>query len=116
MTTFTIADMLEILAALKKNSEPSSSNSSGQTCSFKVGECYLIRTVTMTQTGRVVAITDSDIMLEDAAWIADTGRFYNALKTGSLEEVEPFPNGCGVSRAAIVDFAPWVHALPMVQK
>ena len=80
--------------------------------SFKVGEKYLIRTVTMHYTGRVIAITDSDIVLEDAAWIADTGRFSNSLLTGELSEIECYPNPVGVCRGVIVDFTEWKHPLP----
>ena len=76
------------------------------------GNQVIIRTVTMIQTGRIVRVTKSTIELEDAAWIADTGRWSHALRTGQLNEVEPFPSGCGVSRGAIVDFAPWPHPLP----
>ena len=83
--------------------------------SFKIGETYLIRTVTMYYTGRVIALTDSDIQLEDAAWVADTGRFSDALKKGTLAEVEPYPNGCYIARDVIVDFAPWTHPLPRTQ-
>lgn len=116
MANFTITDIVELLAALQKHNQSKAPYTSSPTCSFEIGKSYLIRTVTMTQTGRVVAITDSDIKLEDAAWIADTGRFHTALMTGTLEEVEPFPHGCFVNRAAIVDFAPWVHELPKDQK
>ena len=84
--------------------------------SFEVGKAYLIRTVTMYYTGRVVAVTDSDVVLEDAAWIADTGRYSNSLAEGSLNEVEPYPGRVAVCRGAMVDFAEWQHALPRTQK
>ena len=84
--------------------------------SFQVGQCYLIRTVTMMYTGRVTAITDLDIVLEDSAWIADSGRYHDALAKGTLSEVEPYPDGNGVMIASIVDFAPWDHPLPREQK
>lgn len=84
--------------------------------SFEIGKMYLIRTVTMIQVGRIIEVTDSDILLEDAAWVADTGRFYDALKNGDVDEVEPFPFGCIVSRAAIVDASPWRHAPLREQK
>ena len=113
MRTFTLAEIIEMFGEITKTNHTSTPN---QSTSFEVGKAYLIRTVTMTQTGRVVKITDTDIALEDAAWIADTGRFYTALKTGNLEEVEPFPAGCFVGRGAIVDFAPWPHPLPTQQK
>ena len=80
--------------------------------SLQVGKSYLIRTVTMHYTGRLVSVTDTDIVLEEAAWIADTGRYSEALQSGSLSEVEPYPNRVVVSRAVIVDAAEWVHALP----
>jgi hypothetical protein len=84
--------------------------------SFQVGENYLIRAVTMYYTGRLAAITETDLLLEDAAWIADTGRFHNALKTGVLHEIEPFVDPVIVPRGAIVDATPWKHALPREQK
>lgn len=86
------------------------------TCSLKIGKSYLIRTVTMMYTGRLIDITHSDFLLEDAAWIADSGRYSEALKSGSLSEVEPYPDQVAVSRAAIVDSAEWIHDLPRDQK
>jgi len=71
--------------------------------SYEVGKAYFIRSVTMYYTGRIAGITDTDLVLEDAAWIADTGRFATALKTGSLNEVEPFTDPVILPRGAIVD-------------
>lgn len=69
-----------------------------------IGKIYLIRTVTMIQTGRLVAVTPQELVLEEAAWIADTGRFSDALKTGNFSEVEPFPDGqVIVGRGAVID-------------
>lgn len=90
--------------------------SSGKSHSFQVGEKYLIRGVTMYYTGRVVSVTDSDIVLEDAAWIADTGRFSDALATGDLKEVEPYKDPVIVSRGIIVDATKWNFDLPRVRK
>lgn len=87
-----------------------------QSHSFQIGEKYLIRTVTMHFTGRVTAVTDSDIVLEDAAWIAHTGRFAEALATGKMEEIEPYPDRTCVARGVIVDFAVWRHDLPRSTK
>lgn len=72
---------------------------------FELGKNYLIRTVTMIDTGRLVDITDNELVLEDAAWIADTGRFSKSLTTCDFSEVEPFPDGAKVivGRGAIVD-------------
>lgn len=82
---------------------------------FVVGQCYLIRTVTMIQTGRVVAVTGNFLVLEDAAWIAATARFADTLKTGTLGEVEPAEGRVFVGLGSIVDVYEWRHALPRTQ-
>ena len=83
---------------------------------WEVGKNYLIRTVTMINTGKLVAVTEQEIVLEQAAWIADTGRFANALKTGKFDEVEPFPDGkVIVGRGAVID-AVEIKELPREQK
>ena len=87
-----------------------------KTCSMEIGKCYFIRTVTLYYTGRLISITDSDFVLEDAAWIADTGRFSDALKTGDLNEVEPFPKNVIVDRGGIIDSCEWDHELPRAKK
>jgi len=71
---------------------------------FEIGKKYLIRTVTMTLTGEVTNVYASFLKLSRAAWIADTGRFNEALIDQSkFSEVEPFKNDCIVSLGAIVD-------------
>ena len=54
-----------------------------------VGEKFYFRTVTYHLTGRVKRVMGSILELENAAWIADSGRFMNAIKEGSLKEVDP---------------------------
>ena len=83
-----------------------------KTHSIPVGEKVFVRTVTMSYTGRVVAVTDYDMELEDAAWIPDTGRFAAFLADGVLNEVEPFPGLAILPLGAIVDISPWNHDLP----
>jgi hypothetical protein len=85
-------------------------------CPFKVGENYLIRTVTMIQIGRLESVGPNELVLSSAAWIADTGRFYDALKTGKLKEIEPFPNEVIIGRGSIIDATLWKHDLPKEQK
>ena len=71
---------------------------------WEIGKIYLIRTVTMIDTGRLVAIGPQELVLEDAAWIADTGRFADALKKAEFGEVEPFPDGrVIVGRGSVID-------------
>ena len=81
-----------------------------------VGEQYFIRTVTMALTGRLKAVYEHELVLEDAAWIADTGRFKNFLVTGMASEVEPFPDMAIVGRGSIVDACIFTHPLPRIQK
>ena len=80
-----------------------------------VGEKFFFRTVTYHLTGKVKKVMGTILELEDAAWIADSGRFSDALKTGKLNEVEP----CGVAFVnvnSLTDFFPWIHKLPTEQK
>ena len=71
---------------------------------YEIGQPYLIRTVTMIDTGIIVRVTAHEIVLTDAAWIADTGRFSEAIKKAEFNEVEPFPDGeVIVGRGSIID-------------
>ena len=83
---------------------------------WKVGTSYLVRTVTQFIVGRLVAVHDLELVFENASWVADTGRFHDALKTGALSEVEPFVAGVIVGRGSIVDATEWSHPLPTAQK
>ena len=84
----------------------------GNSTSLAVGETVYIRAVTFHYVGRITAITDTDIKLQNASWIADSGRWSEALKTGKLSEIEPFPDTVCVMRGAIVDVSPWNFDLP----
>lgn len=54
--------------------------------------------------GRLVAVGEHELVLEDASWIADTGRFSDALKTCEFNEVEPFPDGrVIIGRGSVID-------------
>lgn len=82
----------------------------------EIGANYLIRTVTMIDTGRLVAVTAQKLVLEDAAWIADTGRFADAVEKAEFGEVEPFPAGRVIlGRGAIID-AVKIRSVPRSQK
>ena len=80
-----------------------------------VGKCFLFRTVTYHQVGRVKKIIGNFVELEDASWVADSGRFMNAIKDGTLKEVEPV-GFMLVNLGAVVDVVRWVHPLPKEQK
>jgi hypothetical protein len=84
---------------------------------FEIGKLYFIRTVTHHHTGRLVDVTPTELVLTDAAWIAEDGRLTDALMTGSFSEVEMFPTGSRVivGRGSIID-ALVISTLPTSQK
>ena len=82
---------------------------------FEVGQAYFIRTVTYHLTGEVVKVEGQFLILRKAAWIADSGRFMQAIQDGTLNEVEPVGEAI-VNLASITDAFPWKHALPEKQK
>jgi len=83
---------------------------------WRIGKNYQIRTVTMINTGRLVEVYPAELVLEDAAWIPDTGRFSDAVKTGNYSEVEPFPDGrVIIGRGSVID-ANEITTVPRSQK
>src|SRR6266568_2404813 len=82
---------------------------------WEIGKNYLIRTVTMIDTGKLVAVGPTELVLESAAWVADTGRFSGALISCDFAEVELFPGKVIIGRGSIID-AIQIPKLPMVQK
>ena len=94
----TIGQVKEIQQLISGNKEVN------QDCPFEIGEMYLIRTVTFTLTGKIKSKTNQFIVLEQADWIADTGRFSESLENqDKFNEVEPFKNDAIVAKGAIVD-------------
>jgi hypothetical protein len=86
--------------------------------SFEIGKNYLIRTVTMIDIGEVVEDFDDFVILTKASWIADTGRFMQAMTSGTFNEVEPFPAEARVlvSKSSIIDALQVTFPLPTAQK
>lgn len=80
-----------------------------------VGEKFFFRTVTYHLTGRVKKVIGSILELENAAWIADSGRFTQAIKEGKLNDVEPVGRAY-ININSVVDFFPWKFRLPETQK
>lgn len=81
-----------------------------------IGKSFFFRTVTYHIIGKVVDIIDKKIIvLEQASWVADSGRFMNAIKDGTLIEVEPLGEWF-VCLDTVTDFGRWNHALPNIQK
>ena len=72
---------------------------------YQIGGTYFFRTVTHHHTGRLVKVYPLELVIEDAAWIADDGRLSEALRTGNFSEVEMFPVGEPViiGRTSLID-------------
>jgi len=89
---------------------------------YKIGKNYLIRTVTHIQVGRIVAVFEKELVIDKACWIADTGRFADALRDGIEKqissEIEPFPEKSRVivNRESIIDAVEYLPKLPFKQK
>jgi len=82
---------------------------------FVAGSTWFIRTVTYHLVGVVTGRYEHFLTLKDASWVADSGRFTQAIKEGKLSEVEPVGEAV-VNLDSIVDAFPWTHPLPMEQK
>lgn len=105
----TIGEAREIANLFGKQSPPENP--------YNVGANYFIRTVTHHHTGKLVQVTPQELVLEDAAWIADDGRFTEALASCQFNEVEMFPKGSRViiGRGSIID-AVEITDIPTSQK
>lgn len=83
---------------------------------FKVGEKYFIRTATFFHLGRLKEISNKWLILEDACWVADTGRFYDFLKDGKCNEYESFQDDVFIPLDSVIDITKWKHELFKGQK
>jgi hypothetical protein len=83
---------------------------------YRIGASYFLRTVTHHHTGRLVQVTEHELVLEGAAWIADDGRLTQALENCEFSEVEMFPAGrVIIGRGSIID-ATEINSIPTSQK
>ena len=109
-----VSALLTILGEEEEQTSPKTSQST--TAPYFIGKGYFIRTVTMHYTGRLVEVHDQELVIEEAAWIADSGRFSDALKSGDFSEVEPLEGRIVIGRGSIIDAIPYEGKLPREQK
>ena len=102
---------IETVFKLVKCLQESGGESSESPKMLSIGKKLFIRTVTHYYTGQIKSFSGQFLELEDAAWIADTGRFHEFLKDGSCNEYEGFPDSILIPIGAIVDITPWGHKL-----
>lgn len=83
---------------------------------YQVGKSYFLRSVTHHYTGRLLEVHDKELVIDQACWIADDGRFADALAKECFAEVEPFPPGpVIIGRGGILDMKE-IGTLPGAQK
>jgi hypothetical protein len=84
---------------------------------LELGKKYLFRTVTMIYTGLLESIRDNHFVITQAAWIPETLRWSESVKTGEFKEVEPYPADRPVFlfEAGMLDIVE-IPKLPLVQK
>ena len=109
INSLTLGQFKELQALLTAPAQP------GGTM-MELGQKVFIRTCTNYFLGRVAAVSSEEVRLTCASWVADTGRFGEFLASGKPNEVEPYPNGCVVRLAAVVDWSHWSHELPTEAK
>ncbi len=108
-------DLKKELATLEKKKTKVTTKTNGF---YKIGEPYMIRTVTMIYTGRLIKSSNNELVLVEASWIPDTGRWMSACANGTFEEVEPYPEKTEViiNRDAVLDLFKINFKLPKEQK
>lgn len=111
----------ELAAPEAKTTQPAAAPTVRKVGPYHVGRNYFLRSVTSYFLGTLAEVTDQELVLTNASWVADTDRFADFLKSGIPEEpppgirieVEPYPDGeVIVGRGALVDACLWPHALP----
>ena len=79
---------------------------------LEIGKCYLFETCTKNWVGRLVTIDGPyAVTIEEAAWIAESGRFHVFLRDGAADgmEIEPVPDG--PMGLVWVNWIVWSHKL-----
>lgn len=110
----TLMKVLEEAHALGNDAEPDTSH----VLSKLIGKNVFMRSVTHHYTGKLIYIKDGFLTIVDAAWIADDGRFNEAMKTGEFSEVEPYPDGLPIHipLSSLNDIHEWKFPLPRTVK
>lgn len=100
---------------LEKQKKTATTKTSGV---YVIGEPYLIRTVTMIYTGKLINTTDKELVITEACWIPETERWADTCKNGNFKEVEPYPTDAEViiNREAVLDLFKVDFKLPTIQK
>ena len=84
---------------------------------YKIGKNYLIRTVTMIYTGKLVEVYKDELVIEKACWIPETERWADSVRDCKFKEQEPYPEDRQViiGRGSLLDCVE-ITELVLVQK
>jgi hypothetical protein len=100
----------ELIEILETKQEPETKLE--KTHPYTIGQNLLIRTVTMYFVGKLVEVYDTELVLDNTSWVADTGRFSECLEKGTFSEVEYIGKRTIVGRGAIIDVNIFNNELP----
>ena len=82
----------------------------------EIGKAYLFRTIGYHWIGRVTSINGRWLTLDDASWVADTGRYSESLagKIGTISssELEPSPRPVIVNSDHVTDAVSYPFEIP----
>ncbi len=82
---------------------------------FQIGKNYLIQTVTHYYLGELKSVGNQELVLGNASWVSDTGRYSDFVK-GSISdsnvEIEPILQDTIIGRGALVSAVIWNSSLP----
>jgi hypothetical protein len=68
---------------------------------MEIGKCYYVRTLTDHWIGRVIKTELFAVTLEDASWVADSGRLHIFMRDGKADNMEIEPvHGSGAGAGA----------------
>ena len=72
---------------------------------YNIGKNYLIRTVTMIYTGRLIEVYKQELVIDKACWIPETARWNESVKNCTFNEQEPYPEDRKViiGRGSVID-------------
>jgi len=74
---------------------------------FEIGKNYIVRTVTMIYTGKLVDVGATELVLVDCSWIPDTGRYMQFVADGRR---------VAIGRGGLMDAVVLEKPLPRSQK
>lgn len=78
----------------------------------EVGQTVIIRGIPFYYIGRITYVDDKRLVLENACWLADSGRWSEALQTGDINECEKYPDPVELRTDLCCDITLWKNPLP----